>query len=64
MVNQEHLEILKQGVDAWNKWREEHRSVQPDLSGAQLINTDLSGANLSRAKLFTTVALSNLSNNL
>jgi hypothetical protein len=46
MANPEHLEILKQGVKAWNKWRIEHRDVRPDLHGA-----DLSDANLRRATL-------------
>jgi hypothetical protein len=66
MANHEHLEILKQGVKAWNKWRLEHQDVRPDLSDANLdsanlnfadlINANLSdanliGANLSRADL-------------
>jgi pentapeptide repeat protein len=44
MANQEHLDILKQGVDVWNQWRKEHRDIQPDLSGADLSNADLNGA--------------------
>ena len=24
MANEEHLRILKQGVDAWNQWRKDH----------------------------------------
>jgi len=36
MANPEHLKILKQGVEYWNKWREENRDVKPDLSGADL----------------------------
>ena len=36
MANEEHLRILKQGVDAWNEWRREHPDIQPDLSGANL----------------------------
>ncbi len=32
MVNPEHLEILKQGVEAWNQWRENNPDVEPDLS--------------------------------
>jgi len=47
MANDEHLAILKQGVEVWNKWRDENQYVRPDLSG-----TDLSGANLFRADLF------------
>ena len=32
MANTEHLEILKQGVEVWNRWREENPNVHPDLS--------------------------------
>jgi hypothetical protein len=50
MANPEHLEKLKEGVEAWNRWRED-RSVVPDLKQAQLNGLDLSGVNLSRARL-------------
>ena len=45
MPDEEHLKILKQGVEQWNKWRLEN-AIKPDLSGANLI-----GANLLRAYL-------------
>ena len=32
IANQEHLDILKQGVKTWNQWREEHLDVLPDLT--------------------------------
>jgi uncharacterized protein YjbI with pentapeptide repeats len=51
MANQEHLDILKQGVQAWNRWREEHPDVDPDLSNANLRHTNLRGANLRGANL-------------
>ena len=56
MANEEHLAILQQGVAAWNKWREKHPRVRPnlrkvDLSGADLSGADLSVANLSGANL-------------
>ena len=51
MANPEHLEILKQGVAQWNKWREEHANVPLDLYDA-----DLSGTNLSRAYLVASSA--------
>ena len=50
MANQKHLDILKQGVDVWNKWRESSEE-KPDLSKADLSNANLSGANLSGAGL-------------
>jgi hypothetical protein len=31
VAKKEHLKILKQGVEAWNKWREENPDVKPDL---------------------------------
>ena len=47
MANDEHVAMLKQGVDAWNAWRVENPDMRPDLSKA-----DLSGANLVKASLF------------
>jgi hypothetical protein len=62
MADQSHLDILQQGVEAWNSWREQNPSIVPDLSksalsganlsGANLSGANLSGANLSGAKLF------------
>ena len=51
MANEEHLAILKQGVEAWNAWREENPEIEPDLSRAQLRAVDLQGANLERTNL-------------
>ena len=51
MANEEHLLILKQGVEVWNRWREQNPTVAPDLSGAELIDVDLRRANLTRANL-------------
>jgi hypothetical protein len=51
MANEEHLKILKQGVEQWNKWRLEN-AIRPDLRGAYLRSANLSGANLFRANLF------------
>jgi hypothetical protein len=51
MANPEHLEILKQGVEKWNEWRNEYPDIKPDLIGANLIDANLNGANLGRANL-------------
>jgi len=51
MANQEHLEILRQGVNVWNRWREEHKEKHPNLSYADLARANLSKANLSYADL-------------
>ena len=29
MKNKKQLAILKQGAEAWNAWRAEHRDIQP-----------------------------------
>lgn len=59
MANPEHLEILKQGVEVWNKWRDENPLIEPDLSryhnrigklqGVNFSNTDLVRSYLNRA---------------
>jgi uncharacterized protein YjbI with pentapeptide repeats len=56
MANPEHLQILKQGVEAWNKWLEQNRDIRPDLtetdlSGATLTGADLSWSDLTKATL-------------
>jgi len=61
MADQSHLDVLKEGVEAWNAWRRRNPSMHPDLSGANLrgaslfmaylSETDLSGADLSKANL-------------
>ena len=38
MANEDHLRILRQGVDVWNQWREEHPRERPDLSGVEVVN--------------------------
>jgi hypothetical protein len=42
MANLDHVKMLKQGVAAWNAWREKNPDIRPDLRGA-----DLGGANRS-----------------
>lgn len=36
MANQEQLEILKQGVEVWNRWREENPEVRPELRSPEI----------------------------
>lgn len=52
MANPEHLEILKQGVKAWNEWRRKHKGVRPDLRYAYFFRADLTEADLTEADLF------------
>ena len=66
MANNELVELLTEGTQAWNAWRAKHTEVavdlsdgalrgldlrRADLSGADLRRADLRGANLSGAKL-------------
>jgi uncharacterized protein YjbI with pentapeptide repeats len=51
MANQEQLEILKQGVKVWNKWRKGNPGLTIDLGGADLIGTNLIEANLTHVNL-------------
>jgi hypothetical protein len=55
MAKDEHVAILKKGVDAWNKWREENPDMRPDLGRADLILADLRRANLAGANLSGTI---------
>ncbi|MBT5029293.1 MAG: toll/interleukin-1 receptor domain-containing protein [Nitrospinaceae bacterium] len=66
MANPEHIKILKQGTEVWNKWRLANPTVRPDFTGANFTGVnfagsnftgvtfaevDLSGANLSKTDL-------------
>jgi hypothetical protein len=51
MANDKHVALLKQGVTAWNAWRDENPNIHAELDGALLVVADLSGANLSGAGL-------------
>jgi hypothetical protein len=54
MANPEHLQLLQQGVEAWNAWREQNRDVRPNLRDANLRDTNLADANLADADLSET----------
>jgi hypothetical protein len=45
------LKHLRQGVEGWNKWRQEHPEEPVDLSGALLDGINLQGASLWMANL-------------
>jgi TIR domain/Pentapeptide repeats (8 copies) len=51
MANEEHLARLKQGVEAWNQWREANPDIKPDLIDADLTGAHLAGAHLYEADL-------------
>lgn len=51
MANEEQLAILCQGVEVWNKWREENPDIKIDLSEADLGEAKLTGINFSQVRL-------------
>ena len=51
MANDEHVALLKQGVAAWNAWRDKNPDIRPDLVAADLSEADLNGADLVAADL-------------
>lgn len=51
MANRKQLKILKEGVEVWNRWREQASEVTLDLSRANLSRVNLSRVNLARTFL-------------
>jgi len=51
MANEEHIRVLEHGVAIWNKWREDNPDAVPDLSGMDLHNAVLVGANFRGTKM-------------
>src|SRR5256885_16937677 len=61
MPNEEHVKLIRQGVEVWNAWRGENFAIlldnvetkysAADLSAADLSGADLSGANLNWVSL-------------
>ena len=52
MANEEQLEILKQGVEVWNRWRKSNPRTKINLGKAALVKAILSGAILNGADLY------------
>jgi hypothetical protein len=56
VANNEHLAVLRHGVEVWNEWRDQNSGMAPDLrqadlKGAQLRRADFSKADLTDANL-------------
>jgi hypothetical protein len=51
MANPEHLAKLKEGVEAWNKWRKDNPEIKRDLTEIDLRKADLGYASLTGAGL-------------
>lgn len=52
MAKKEHLDIIKQGVIVWNKWKGNNPEEKPDFSDANLCVLNLSYANFSQASFW------------
>lgn len=46
-----HIDILYEGVEAWNTWRRNNPGEKPKLAGEDLSEMDLTGVNLAEADL-------------
>jgi hypothetical protein len=51
MADAAHVEVIRQGVEAWNDWRMKEPSIEPDLGCTDLERAFLSGAILNKANL-------------
>lgn len=51
MASEEHLLILRQGIEIWNQWIRQHPGMIPDFRETDLRGIDLSKADLRRAYL-------------
>ncbi|MEN6560151.1 MAG: pentapeptide repeat-containing protein [Acidobacteriota bacterium] len=51
MADAGHIELVRDRLERWNDWRRKNTRIIPDLSGADLSEIDLAGANLARADL-------------
>ena len=56
MANEEHLAKLREGVEAWNDWRDSNLEIRPGLSEADIGKANLVPANLNE----TYISLANL----
>jgi hypothetical protein len=52
MANDEHVALLKQGVDAWNAWRREnHYDIRPNLRAADLRQAEVRAVEVRREEV-------------
>ena len=51
MADDQQNKILKEGVLAWNRWREENPETVPDLKAVDLSRRSLEGVDFKRARL-------------
>ena len=51
MADSRHVSKVKEGADAWNRWRKEEPDVLPDLGWANINGLDLDGAVFTKSVL-------------
>jgi len=51
MPAEQHIQLINQGTDVWNRWRESNPDETPDLSQADLRGKQFSKINLKNANL-------------
>lgn len=51
MLNPYHLEMVRQGAEAWNQWKVDSQVTNPELSGADLSEVDFTGYSLAGSNL-------------
>jgi uncharacterized protein YjbI with pentapeptide repeats len=51
VADPEHLKLLRRGVGIWNAWRAENPAICPDLTEADISQTNWSGVKLTGATL-------------
>jgi uncharacterized protein YjbI with pentapeptide repeats len=49
MGDADYLQLIKQGAEAWNRWREQNPETKPDLTNADLRGAKLEGYNFKDA---------------
>jgi uncharacterized protein YjbI with pentapeptide repeats len=52
IVYSQQVDLLKSGVENWNKWRDKNTTIIPDLRKARLDSADLRRAHLEKADLW------------
>jgi uncharacterized protein YjbI with pentapeptide repeats len=55
MAHADHLKIIKQGPDVWNRWRKENPGIEPDLARADLSRLELNEIDLNETDLRKTM---------
>ena len=55
MANADHLKIVKQGPDVWNRWRNDNPGIEPDLARTDLSRLELNEIDLNETDLRKTI---------